>query len=122
MEYIPGFDFNRVLYERAHMYLHPDIMKGYNLEGAPLLEVMGQSLIDYDLKEAPLVVLGKMVISDVIMNNPDRLPAIWPNKGNQGNLMVEIMIESNNYGKDAMLSSPSNLQYMNMINLCVIDN
>ena len=82
MEYIPGFDFKKILYNRAHMFLHPDIMKGYNLDGAPLLEVIGQSLIDYTLKESPLIVFGKIIISDIIMNNPDRIPSIWPNKGN----------------------------------------
>ena len=64
------------------MYLHPDIMKGYNLKDAPLLEVIGQSIMNYALKESPLVILGKIIASDVIMNNPDRIPSIWPNKGN----------------------------------------
>jgi len=54
---------------------------------------MGSSLFDFDVKESPLVILGKILAADMIMNNPDRVPTIWPNKGNAANLMVEIKID-----------------------------
>jgi hypothetical protein len=38
--------------------------------------------------ENSLVILGRIISSDIIMNNPDRIPSIWPNPGNPGNLLL----------------------------------
>ena len=75
-----------------------------------------------DFKESPLITLGKMIASDLIMNNPDRLPAIWPNGGNEGNIMCQILMDQELFGKEFLLNNPRNLQKMNMINLVGIDS
>lgn len=90
MDYIPGFDMSKVWKERAMVYFHPDTMKGFTPKDAPLLEVIGNSTYDYEVKESPLVILGKMIACDMIMNMPDRIPTIWPNDGNEKNIMIEI--------------------------------
>jgi len=122
MDYIPGFDLTQVLEDRATVYFHPDTMKGYTPKGLPHLEVMGNSLFDFEIKESPLVILGKMIGSDILLNNPDRVPTIWPNSGNASNIMFEIQIDPSNYAKDFLLTNPLNVEKMNLVNLVAIDN
>ena len=71
-------------------YFHPDIMKGYSPPGAPPLEVDGQTFMDVTTSESPLVIMGKIIASDLILNNPDRFPIIWPTNGNAANILCEI--------------------------------
>ena len=97
-------------------------MKGYTPPGAPPLEIDGQTFMDVTTSESPLVILGKIIASDLILNNPDRVPVIWPNAGNERNLMCEILIDPQTYGKDFLFSNPKNLNRMNMINLVALDN
>ena len=78
-------------------------MKGYTPPGAPPLEVDGQTFMDVTTSESPLVILGKIIASDLILNNPDRVPVIWPNSGNERNLHCEILIDPQTYGKDFLL-------------------
>lgn len=49
----------------------------------------GRTLKDSDVKEHPMYVIGKIVALDILLNNPDRIPSIWPNPGNPRNFMVE---------------------------------
>ena len=41
-----------------------------------------------------LITLGKIIASDVFLNNPDRIPALFENhKGNAGNIMIEFKVD-----------------------------
>jgi len=37
-----------------------------------------------------LINMGKMIAADIVVNNPDRFPAIWDNFGNNQNVLFEI--------------------------------
>lgn len=37
-----------------------------------------------------LINMGKMIAADLVVNNPDRFPAIWDNFGNNQNVLFEI--------------------------------
>ena len=42
-----------------------------------------------ELSESALVSLGRVIAADVIVNNFDRVPFVWSNSGNLGNVIVE---------------------------------
>ena len=81
-------------------------MKGFNPPGAPPLEVDGQTFLDVSTAESPLVIIGKIISSDLILNNPDRFPVIWPNKGNPANIQLEVTIDASTFGKDFLFTNP----------------
>ena len=40
-----------------------------------------------------MYVIGKVVAIDILLNNPDRIPSIWPNAGNPRNFMIESQVQ-----------------------------
>lgn len=56
------------------------------------------------------------------MNNPDRLPAIWNNGGNGGNIFFEVEMTAGIINKDDLLRDPKNLNDINILNVVAIDN
>lgn len=123
MEYVPGFTFEKMQRTRSAFFLHPDLCKGFNtIEAEGLgLDAVGQSLRTSYHPESPLIILGKIIATDIVLNNPDRIPSIWKNDGNPGNIHVEISLTPSLLGRDDLLTSAKNLEYMNMLNVVSID-
>ena len=62
------------------MVFHPDVMKGFVPDRVPYPppRIEGCSFdSSTDLKESPLITLGKIIGADIVMNNSDRFPTIW---------------------------------------------
>jgi hypothetical protein len=93
IEYIPGFSLSNCKGDRSLMVFHPDVAKGFAPDSVPYPppKVEGNS---YDqnstFKESPLITLGKILGSDIILNNSDRFPTISAGTGNTGNLFFEV--------------------------------
>lgn len=67
--------------------------------------------------------LGKIIAADIVLNNPNRMPATWSTSGNITNLFVEVDMDVPNIvGKDELLTDPTNLKEINVLNLCAIDS
>merc|ERR1719253_250215 len=55
-----------------------------------------------------LQMLGRLLAADILLNNFDRLPAIWDNEGNAGNLLVASHAsKGDNLETDSVSSSKS---------------
>lgn len=64
---------------------------------------------DRDFIESPLVILGKIIAADIILNNPDRIPSIWPNSGNASNLHFQVDMTPQVIEQDHLLLDPRNI-------------
>lgn len=64
-----------------------------------------------------------MAIADIIMNNPDRIPTIWPNPGNESNIMIQAGIKEDvlKIGQEVYLDV-RNTQDIIVQNIVAIDN
>jgi len=62
------------------MIFHPDLARGFVPDRVPYppprIEGFSNET-NINWKETPLVTLGKILGSDIIMNNSDRVPTIW---------------------------------------------
>jgi hypothetical protein len=85
------------------------------------LEAVGQSIRTTYYPESPIVIIGKLMATDIVLNNPDRIPTIWKNGGNAGNIHIEIAMREPVLGRDYLLMSAKNLDHMHMLNLVSID-
>jgi hypothetical protein len=74
--------------------------------------------------ETPLAILGRIIAADIVMNNPDRVPAIWGNPGNEGNIMFQSLVSEHALGKSAeeIYMDPKNTQDIEVYNIVAIDN
>jgi len=99
--------------------------KNKRMMSLPILTVMeyinGESIFSFDLKllvdenqnlsnlgKKICIQIGNLVIFDALINNWDRIPAIWDNEGNFGNFLI-----SKTQGLisiDSTISSIANLQ------------
>lgn len=71
--------------------------------------------------EGPCVILGKLIAADIIMNNPDRIPSIWTNGGNEANLMFQTLLDYDTF-TDEELCNPRFITNLVIENLVAIDN
>ena len=125
MEYVPGFNLDNVEGDRALTIFHPDVIKGFVPDRVPYPppNVEGNSFIGSpDFKENPLVTLGKILGSDIIMNNSDRAPTVWLNTGNSSNIFLEVEMTPGILNKDELLFDSQGLKEINVLNMIAIDN
>jgi hypothetical protein len=96
-EYIPGYTLEYISGERA--------MKCFD-EHAP------------DAQDR-LLILGRIIATDIVVNNPDRIPSIQSKNGNSSNVMFEVhldeMIDKEKYFDDSYAD-------MNFAEVVAIDN
>lgn len=67
-----------------------------------------------------------MIAADIILNNPDRAPAIWPNQGNDSNIMMEarVSLKYPNEGStpnDVFFNSRATAS-ISVVNVVAVDN
>jgi outer membrane lipoprotein-sorting protein len=125
MEYIPGFNLDTVEDDRALTIFHPDVIKGFvpDKVAFPPPKVEGNSHAgNLEFKESPLVTLGKILGSDIIMNNSDRAPTVWLNTGNSSNIFLEVEMAGGILNKDELLFDSKSMKDINVLNMVAIDN
>lgn len=125
MEYVPGFNLDTVEGDRALTIFHPDVIKGFVPDRVPYPppKVEGNSFLGSpDFKENPLVTLGKILGSDIIMNNSDRAPTVWLNTGNSSNIFLEVEMTPGILNRDELLFDSKGLKEINVLNMIAIDN
>lgn len=59
------------------------------VQGCILQGVDGQMVLQGNTSSQILHELGSLIVLDCLLNNLDRIPAIWKNDGNLGNVMIE---------------------------------
>lgn len=59
------------------------------VQGCILQGVDGQMALQGSMSSQILHELGSLIVLDCLLNNLDRIPAIWKNDGNLGNVMIE---------------------------------
>lgn len=61
-----------------------EFIPGHDLDDLPLSQRDPDALSEKDWQ-----IIGAMLVVDVIINNPDRVPTIWRSDGNGGNIIVD---------------------------------
>lgn len=72
-EYVPGYTLEYISGERA--------LKCFNEHSPESLD--------------RLITLGKIIATDIVVNNPDRIPSVQEKRGNSSNLMFELKLDEN---------------------------
>jgi len=123
-EFVPGFDLTQIREDRAKLLFHPDTMRQSVLHENQTAKVHGYKAASAvaKIKEGPLIQLGKIIATDIMMNNSDRVNAIWSNSGNPANLHVEVEIGPMKQGKESGLRDPFDLHDLQIKSLVAIDN
>jgi len=75
----------------AQYFLIKEFIPGKNLDKftySDMREIFGEETVLSENSKKRLKELATILALDILTNNGDRLPLIWPNQGNSGNLMM----------------------------------
>lgn len=87
MEYLPGFNMVNIAGDRCFTIFHPDALKHSTANQGVMGLSKGPSST---VGDSPLIQLGKILASDLILHNKDRIGLIGKGKGNLENIHFEV--------------------------------